>query len=691
MKRIITAVVAAIGSALLLSSCVTRTVTTYEPAGEGGMASGASAAEWPELFSSGQDTFTIYQPRCDSWNGHEFEGRSAVAVDSAAQSQPLYGVVSFSAITLVDKSTQTATLADIKIKHLDFPAASAPPPDYIVSLRQEFPRQPMSLSLSTLEPSLTAIQQPPATGPLDNSPPNVIIANRPAMLVTVDGPPAWRAVPGTSLDRAINTRALLLKDQSGQYYLHLFDGYVQAPSINGPWTAAARRPAGADTAESLVANLPQTDLLRGETDPNTQQMPSLKSSPVPEVIVATQPSELITFNGQPDYMAIPGTQLLYASNTSGNVFKSLRDQQEYILISGRWYKGASLNGPWTFVPANALPRDFAGIPDDSPKENVKASVPGTPQAREALVANSIPQSTAVPRTTQMQTPQFDGSLQVAPINGTSLHYVVNSGTPIIEVNPDSWYACENGVWYAGPSASGPWAVADSVPPVIYTIPPSSPLYYVTSVQVYGSTPDEVYEGYTPGYFGTVVEPDGTVVYGTGYDYDPWIGSDWYVPPFTWGWGFDDCWTPWWGWGFGCGFGWGWGFGGFGWWGCHPPFPWWGGFRDWHDFDHDRAWWRDRDAHGWAHTGADIYNHGGAFAGNRFNASGHEGWSGGFGHAYNSRSGQIAAGETARIQTVSGSAWRPGSARASLRIGLPALREYLAPADSIQHRPIREAA
>jgi hypothetical protein len=38
------------------------------------------------------------------------------------------------------------------------------------------------------------------------------------------------------------------------------------------------------------------------------------------------------------------------------------------------------------VPANRLPPDFANLPDDCPKENVKAGVPGTPQATEAGVA-----------------------------------------------------------------------------------------------------------------------------------------------------------------------------------------------------------------------------------------------------------------------------------------------------------------
>jgi hypothetical protein len=77
-------------------------------------------------------------------------------------------------------------------------------------------------------------------------------------------------------------------------------------------------------------------------------------------------------------------------------------------------------------------------------------------------------------------------------------------------------------------------VASSVPEVIYTIPLSSPIHYVTYVRVYGTTPTEVYVGYTPGYLGTVASSDGVVVYGTGYAYSPWIGTAWYGAPYTYG-------------------------------------------------------------------------------------------------------------------------------------------------------------
>lgn len=79
-------------------------------------------------------------------------------------------------------------------------------------------------------------------------------------------------------------------------------------------------------------------------------------------------------------------------------------------------------------------------------------------------------------------------------------------------------------------------VAISVPGEVYTIPPSSPLHYVTYVHIYSVTPDTVVVGYTPEYMGAVVSPDGTVVYGTGYTYMPYVGTVYYGYPPTYGYG-----------------------------------------------------------------------------------------------------------------------------------------------------------
>jgi hypothetical protein len=72
------------------------------------------------------------------------------------------------------------------------------------------------------------------------------------VLVIIDGDPVWRPVTGTALKRIINTRALvLLDDASGTYYLHLFDGFVEASWLSGPWTVAMAVPNGANQFKDL--------------------------------------------------------------------------------------------------------------------------------------------------------------------------------------------------------------------------------------------------------------------------------------------------------------------------------------------------------------------------------------------------------------------------------------------------------
>ena len=326
-----------------------------------------ATAGWPLVFNSGSTTYTIFEPQSDSWDGHNLIARSAAAIQSAGQSQPSYGVIAFSALTLLDKTTRTATLANIQVTRANFPSAPGQAQDNLALLRQEFPKLAPAMTLDRLQAGLNLPATASKAEPLNNAPPKIIVAMRPAELVSIDGPPAWRPVAGTDLERVINTRMLLLKDPAGHYYLHLFDGYLQANSLDGPWTVASTPPAGAATAEKEVTDSGQADLMLGEPDAATGKMPTLSASATPEVFVATTPSELICFNGQPEYASIPGTDLLYAENTSGNVFKSLSDQQNYILIAGRWYRAPALQGPWGFVPGNQLPRRFCQHPGHQPQ------------------------------------------------------------------------------------------------------------------------------------------------------------------------------------------------------------------------------------------------------------------------------------------------------------------------------------
>lgn len=645
---------------IVLTSCASRNNVDYVSAPSysrsqeaynnypEGTGSEPDPSGWPRKLINSSTTNLIYRPQIDSWDGRLMIAREVVSMQTKGEPQPDFGVVTLQALTLVDKTTRTVSLDDIHIIGGDFPSRRPHSDNYVGQLQQTFPKELEGLSLDQLEASF--IPPPMPANPerhLNNTPPKFIFSTKPAILVLIDGPPIYRQVVGTDLERVLNSRVLALKDSSGELYLHVLDGYMKASSFEGPWTLASEPPKGAEEAErtSLEGGTPP-DLLDGQLDSSTNPPPSLGTNTAPAIFVSTIPTELIVLDGPPEFVPIPGTRLLYVANTTGNVFKLLTDQRDYVLASGRWFRARSLDGPWQFVPANHLAHDFAEIPDSSLKENVKASVPGTTQATEALIANTIPESSKVARTTQFLNPQIDGSPRLEAIAGTPLHYVVNSATPIIKLDEHLWYACQNGVWFNAATLDGPWTVATYVPEVIYSIPPNSPLHYLTYVQIYAVSPKEVYECYTPGYLGTEVE-DGVVVYGTGYCYPPWVGTVWYGMPCTWGLGWGPCWTPWDDWCFDFGFGWGCGYGRFGWWRCHPPTPWWGPCRAWPAEGRLVAWRRGDTAS----TAGNVYRRLGSENGVSRQRNLVDQRLARYGRAYNSHTGILAAGQRASVQNA----------------------------------------
>jgi hypothetical protein len=492
---------------------------------------------WPRKFSfmgtDGNETLLVYQPQVESWRDNRLDFRAAVGAQTAGAAGETFGVIWGTARTEVDRPAHMVTLEDLNLTRSNFPTRADNGASYLKQLQLLFMGTSRTIALDRLEASLAASGTVnPRSVPVKNEPPQIIVSYSPAILVPISGQTVWRDVPDSPFERVINTRALILRQKREETcYLHVYDGWLSARDLDGPYRLAANPPSGTQKVADRLIEKKLVDPISGD---DAQPPPSLANG-VPAIYVGEKPAELIVFKGQPNLQPIEQTALLWASNTTADVIVDTATNFYYVLISGRWYRASSLNGPWSFVAGNSLPPDFSRIPPSSPAGVVLASVAGTPQAREAVIADSIPQTATIPRRGgPVFTPVFDGAPQFRPIPETPLQYVFNSPTPIIRVDAHSFYALRAGVWFTAPSLEGPWVVAASVPAVIYTIPPSSPLYYVTYVRVYGSTPEVVYVGYTPGYLGTVVEPDGTVVYGTGYDYTPWVGTVYYPPPMTYG-------------------------------------------------------------------------------------------------------------------------------------------------------------
>jgi hypothetical protein len=626
---------------------------------------------WPRELTTSAGAVTVYQPQLDAWDGATLSFYAAFALRETPEANPLYGVVWGEGRTSVDKESRLVTFSGRHIRRLALPSAPDKEKALLDVVNGEVAPVTRTIALDRLAAMLERGEADKASRnlTLKNDPPRIEFSYKSAILVTVDGEPAWQPVKGSKLERVVNTRVLLVRKGKDQLFVRVFDGWMTAKGLEGPWTVETKPPKELQAALEDAKASGQVDLLIGGNPNDPKTLPSLKQKGrSPAIVVATVPTELVVIEGGPNWVAIPGTGLSYVQNTTGNVFRLASDQKLYVLLSGRWFRGTTFDGEWQYVANDALPEDFAKIPDDSDKENVKASVTGTPQAKEALIANAIPQVADVKiAETKIDPPRIDGEPKLAPIEGTSLQYVTNTATPLIQVSPTSWYALQDAVWFTGPSATGPWAVATSVPSAIYAIPPTAPLYYVTYVRVYDATPETVSVGYTQGYYGAYVS-HGTVVYGTGYVYPPYVGTVWYGPPVTYGCGVGMTYTPWTGWVYGFGFGWswgsvtvGWGWGAYPWWGpvgwgYYYPYPYyrppyWGGAA-WGPWGGGAVWGPG----GWAATTGNVYHRWGDTGAVTRRSGGYDAWTGtawrnAAGASYNSRTGRLSAGQRSAVGNV----------------------------------------
>lgn len=624
---------------------------------------------FPRTHASGVGLLTVYQPQLESWDNYRLVYTAACSVLPKGSKAPTFGVVTMHGNTQIDKPSRSVLFYDAWIEKVSFPSAPDRAGAFKAAFTEMLPAAGAEIPLDRLEAELlvTKAEVAQLTQPVKNDPPQIIFSQSAAVMVHIDGEPVWVKVEGTSLERVVNTRALIVRAAAGgDVFLHVLSGWMAASAIGGPWSVAWSEPEGVDALAQKLAKEGVVDLMDAAPSAgDPKKTPPTLQTAKPTILVATRPAEVIVTEGPLDWVPLEATNLLYVKNTTGNVFMETANQSVYVLISGRWFRAASTAGPWSFVAPSSLPGDFALIPDSSPKENVKASIPGTVQSKEAVIAAQIPQTALVYVDKVKFTPKIAGAPVILPIDGTALSYVANSPDPIIEIGPMQWYALQSGVWFTAASVSGPWRVAPYVSPAIYSIPVSSPIHYATYVQIYDAAPTYVVVGYTSGYVGTVITPYGTVVYGTGYAYPPYIGGAvWIAPPPTYGYAVGMTYTPWTGWTYGYGVGWGWGAVavgvGVGWamatapcWGPMPYYyhPYYGGAAV-GVYGGSAVW----GASGWAATSGNCYSHYGATTAVTRSSAGYNAWTGNawsseVGHSYNSVTGQESAGQRASVSNA----------------------------------------
>lgn len=518
----------------------------------------ASPTLWPLSYQSNGGTVVVYEPQVRTLTNYtQLAAAVVVAITLPGASAPAYGVVNFTSLVSANNVSDTVTFVNgsVNSSHWQNTSAGAALNTFAkANIQLSGHALPLATVLASLGKPTTSLR----TVPVRTNPPAIFVnqTKQKAILVVIDGQPAMAPVKQTGVHYVANTNWPIFQDPaSSHYYLLDAKQWLTAPALSGPWT-------GAVPPAAWLAKVPNTPEYADVRTKLSAPMPA--PADVPKVFISNTPAELLAFDGPPQFANIPGTHLRYVSNTTSDVFFSRDTTVWYVLLAGRWYSAANLNGPWTYASGH-LPADFSKIPPDSPRARVLVSIPGTNASIFAIEAANVPHLQPVDTSKMKLTVAYDpGAPQFEPIAGTPLARAVNTSVDVVKVNDKLYFACKNAVWYTAASATGPWSVATYVPNVIYTIPPNSPLYRDTYVYVYDAAgrpvhspptprPEATYEklaasqisngdiaagytgymnGYIGGYYGG---PGGGYVTGTGY-YTPgyFNGGVWYANPYTFG-------------------------------------------------------------------------------------------------------------------------------------------------------------
>jgi hypothetical protein len=511
---------------------------------------------WPKEIEKNGTTVILYQPQLEKLEGNVLTGRMALSV-KPKDGDIIFGALWFDATISADYDQRTAVLQKLDITKIHFPdfEDTAKIERFTGLLTKEIESWDVVMSLDRIIAALEDTEHlKEISAKLNNNPPDIYFRTKPAVLITIDGDPIIKDVQGQKFKYVVNTPFFIV-EKKHDYYIKGGKFWYISDKLTSGYQETTKVPS--DVSKFAEENLPDNEL-----DSISKTMTT-----APEIIVVTKPSELITTDGKQEYAPIEHTKLLFVSNTSSDIIMDIDTQEHYVLLAGRWYKSKSLeDGSWTFVEPGDLPADFSKIPEDSDIADVRVSIPDTPEAQDALLEQTIPQTATVDRKTTTTSVKWDGDPKFEKIKDADVSVAKNSDKTVLLIN-NKYYCVDDGIWFVADAPDGPWAVSDVRPNEVDDIPPESEAYNVKYVYVYESTPEVVYVGYLPGYNWSFAY-NGCVVYGTGYWYRPWYHHYYYPRPVTWGFGVH--YNPYTGWGFsfGVSFGWiGWSF--------HPYGGWWG--------------------------------------------------------------------------------------------------------------------
>ena len=275
--------------------------------------------------------------------------------------------------------------------------------------------------------------------------PEIIVRKTPSELITTNGDPQFSSITGTELLYVSNSDYNIFQYIPEQNYYILVSGrWYSSKALTSGWSFVAsdklpadfkKIPEGSDKDE-VLASVAGTQAARE----------AVMDAQVPQTAAVNrkEASCKVTYDGTPNFIAVQGTSLYYATNTSSSVIKD--GTTFYVCENAVWFTGNSPEGPWTV--ATVIPAEVQKIPSSSPIYNVKY----------VYIYDTTPDIVYVG-----YTPGYTGCYIYGPtvVYGTGWYYPGWYGTyyyprPVtygfnLHYNPWTGWSCGYSVSYGGPN------------------------------------------------------------------------------------------------------------------------------------------------------------------------------------------------------------------------------------------------
>ena len=219
-----------------------------------------------------------------------------------------------------------------------------------------------------VEKMLTDNGKPVQNTTPDAKMPRIVVATTPTELIVSDGEPQYSPIKGTNLLYLSNSDNDVFLDIDSQVYYVLISGrWYSSKSLDGEWSYVS-----ADKLPADFANIPPSSVKANvliSVPKTTQADDALIAAEVPQtaIVERSKATLTVTYDGEPKFIKIKGTDMQYAANTATPVL--LIAGKYYACDNAVWFVAPTPQGPW--IAADSIPNEIQKIPPESPVYNVK--------------------------------------------------------------------------------------------------------------------------------------------------------------------------------------------------------------------------------------------------------------------------------------------------------------------------------